>query len=62
MPGLIPIGQGRELPAIIVNIKMPVVLMPRLPGYSYRNLAKRSVDELKEEIWGDKDVSEEKEN
>lgn len=34
----------------------------RLPGYSYRNLAKRSVDELKEEIWGDKDVSEEKEN
>jgi ATP-dependent helicase/nuclease subunit B len=26
---------------------------PRLPGYSYRNLAKRPVDELKEEIWGE---------
>ncbi len=25
---------------------------PRLPGYSYRNLAKRPVDELKKEIWG----------
>ncbi len=26
---------------------------PRLPGYSYRNLAKRPLDELKEEIWGE---------
>ncbi len=27
----------------------------RLPGYSYRNLAKKSTDEMKEEIWGDPD-------
>jgi ATP-dependent helicase/nuclease subunit B len=26
---------------------------PRLPGYSYRNLAKRPVEELKQEIWGE---------
>lgn len=26
---------------------------PRLPGYSYRNLAKRPVEELKKEIWGE---------
>jgi ATP-dependent helicase/nuclease subunit B len=25
---------------------------PRLPGYSYRNLAKRPVEDLKHEIWG----------
>ncbi|NLO09071.1 MAG: helicase-exonuclease AddAB subunit AddB [Clostridiales bacterium] len=29
---------------------------PRLPGYSYRNLAKRPVEELKEEIWGEEDT------
>lgn len=29
---------------------------PRLPGYSYRNLAKRPVEELKQEIWGDGDI------
>lgn len=28
---------------------------PRLPGYSYRNLAKRPIDELKEEIWGEEE-------
>ncbi|TAH70623.1 MAG: helicase-exonuclease AddAB subunit AddB [Anaerolineaceae bacterium] len=28
---------------------------PRLPGYNYRNLAKRPVEELKEEIWGGED-------
>lgn len=28
---------------------------PRLPGYNYRNLAKRPVEELKEEIWGKED-------
>ncbi len=28
---------------------------PRLPGYSYRNLTKRPVEELMQEIWGDKD-------
>ena len=28
---------------------------PRLPGYSYRNLANKSVEELKKEIWGDKE-------
>lgn len=27
----------------------------RLPGYSYRNLAKKSVEEMKEEIWGNPD-------
>lgn len=29
---------------------------PRLPGYNYRNLAKRPVEELKEEIWGGEDL------
>ena len=29
---------------------------PRLPGYSYRNLAKRPVEELKQEIWGEEDT------
>ena len=29
---------------------------PRLPGYSYRNLAKRPVEELKQEIWGKEDT------
>lgn len=28
---------------------------PRLPGYYYRNLAKRPAEELKQEIWGDKE-------
>lgn len=28
---------------------------PRLPGYTYRNLAKRPVEELKQEIWGDEE-------
>lgn len=28
----------------------------RLPGYSYRNLAKKSTDEMKEEIWGNTDT------
>ena len=28
---------------------------PRLPGYSYHNLAKRPVEELKAEIWGEED-------
>lgn len=28
---------------------------PRLPGYYYRNLAKKPVDELKQEIWGDEE-------
>jgi ATP-dependent helicase/nuclease subunit B len=26
---------------------------PRLPGYAYRNLAKKTVDEIKAEIWGE---------
>ena len=26
---------------------------PRLPGYSYRNLAKKPLDKLKQEIWGE---------
>ena len=30
----------------------------RLPGYSYRNLAKKSTEEMKEEIWGDSDSEE----
>lgn len=29
---------------------------PRLPGFNYRNLAKKSIDELKEEIWGGEDT------
>ena len=30
---------------------------PRLPGHSYRNLAKKSLEELKQEIWGDEEVA-----
>ena len=30
----------------------------RLPGYSYRNLAKKSADEIKAEIWGDTETEE----
>ncbi len=30
----------------------------RLPGYSYRNLAKKSTEEMKEEIWGNSDSEE----
>lgn len=29
----------------------------RLPGYTYRNLAKKSVEEMKEEIWGDQELT-----
>ncbi|NLY49243.1 MAG: helicase-exonuclease AddAB subunit AddB [Clostridiales bacterium] len=29
---------------------------PRLPGYAYRNLAKKPIDELKDEIWGGADT------
>ena len=48
-----PYRTGERVACDYCEFKSACGFDPRLPGYSYRNLAKRPAEELKEEIWGD---------
>jgi len=50
-----PYRMGNETACDYCEFKNACGFDPRLPGYYYRNLAKKSVEELKQEIWGDEE-------
>ena len=50
-----PYRNGNETACDYCEYRSACGFDPRLPGYYYRNLAKKSVEELKQEIWGDKE-------
>lgn len=48
-----PYRSGEETACDYCEFKSACGFDTRLPGYTYRNLAKKSVDEMKTEIWGE---------